>query len=103
MTQQNSRDDVFTINSTANVTLAPEVNKGSKRSQFIICNTSTTQKITIVKKALNAVAGSGIVLNPSGSYGESTDSGFKCYQGAINSIADVDGATATITESFEDQ
>ena len=79
----------------------PEMPIGHVRTQFIICNTSTTQKITIVKGKSSALVGKGIVLNPSGSYAESTDGGYKCYQGAIQAIADVDGGSISIVESQE--
>lgn len=100
MTYESSPVDSITVG-TSSVNLLAEVPINQRRSQFIICNTSTTQKITIAKKGTSAELGKGIVLNPSGSYAESTDSGYKCYQGPVQAISDVAGGTVSITESFE--
>ena len=61
------------------------------RSSFVITNTSAAAVITVNKGDVAAVQGEGIRLNPSEKYGESTDSGFECWQGAVQIISDVAG------------
>jgi len=97
----NTRNESVSVG-VSSVILADACPKSTKRTQFIIINTSTTAKITIVKSDTAAVSGAGIVLNPSGSFAESTDSGYKCYQGKMSAISDVAGGTLSIVESFED-
>jgi len=101
MTDSNTRNESIPVD-TSSVMIADLVPKSTKRTQLIVINTSTTAKITIVKSDQAAVAGAGIVLNPSGSFAESTDSGYKCYQGKMSAISDVAGGTISIVESYED-
>jgi len=71
---------------------------GYKRTQIIITNTSAAAVATIAKGLNPAVAGYGIRLPPNGSYLESTDSGFTCWQGEIQVIADVGGSVAVVEQ-----
>lgn len=72
-----------------------------KRKMFAITNTSTTAVITIAKGDVAAVAGAGIRLQPNGTYFESNDQGFVCWQGAIQVVADASG-TIGVTETIGD-
>ncbi len=73
---------------------------GYKRTQLIITNTSAAAVATIVKGNQAAVANAGIRLPPNGSYLESTDSGFMCWQGEVQVIADAAG-TVAVVETLE--
>ena len=67
----------------------------------MITNTSAAAVVTIIKSDVPAVAaGSGIVLQPNGTYFESTNDKFTCWQGAVQAVSNVAG-TVGITESFE--
>jgi len=96
----NSRTESVAVG-TSSVKAADIASPSAKRTQIIIVNTSTTAKITLAKSGNAAVAGAGIVLNPSGTYAESTDGGYKCYQGMINAISDIAGGTIAVTETLE--
>lgn len=72
-----------------------------RRTQFLITNTSAAAVVTITKGDVTAAtSGSGIVLQPLGTYFESSDSGFVCWQGAIQAVSTVAG-TIGLTEVFE--
>jgi len=92
-----------TINNTLNVgTSSVEALSlyNRKRTVFALTNTGATV-LTIAKGDVAAVAGSGIILQPSASMIESTDSGFTCWQGAIQVIGNGAGGTLAISETFE--
>ncbi len=84
----------------ATVQACSKVMLGYRRAQLIITNTSAAAVATIALGDIAAVAGAGIRLPPNGSYLESTDSGFMCWQGAIQIIADAAG-TAAVVERLE--
>lgn len=99
MGQQIVRNSSVTISgTTARACLAVMI--GYKRTQLIITNTSAAAVATITKGDQAAVAGAGIRLPPNGSYLESTDSGFNCWQGEVQVIADAAG-TVAVVETLE--
>jgi len=93
---QNSSSSV----SATSTQVLPAVTGAMQRSQFIITNTSAAAIVTIAKGEVSATAGAGIRLSPGSSYLESTDSGFKCWQGAVQAVADAAG-TIAIVQSFQ--
>ena len=93
---QNSSVSVSATSTTA----IPAVMGAMRRSQFIITNTSAAAVVTIAKGEVSATAGAGIRLSPGSSYLESTDSGFMCWQGAVQAVADAAG-TIAVVQSFQ--
>lgn len=83
---------------TASVQACLAVMGGYKRTQLIITNTSAAAVATIAKSKVAAVAGYGIRLPPNGSYLESSDSGFTCWQDEIQVIADAAGSVAVVEQ-----
>jgi len=80
--------------------IVPATSTTMIRTMLCITNTSPASIITVSKGDNPAVADQGIRLLPNGSYVESSDSGFMCWQGSIQGIADVAG-TVAIVEQFE--
>jgi hypothetical protein len=70
------------------------------RTMLVITNTSVAAVVTICKGNVPAVQGSGIRLAPSGSYMESSDGGFTCWQGSIQAVSDVAGSIGLV-QTFE--
>ena len=105
MKSQSSQSVLVNVDGTSLEALSSIYSKSitfkTRRTQFIIQNTGATT-ITLTKGMQTAVAGTGIQLYPSGGYSESTDSGFTCWQGAIQAIGSGAGGTISITESWED-
>jgi len=84
---------------TLNAIAANKVMIGYRRTQLIITNTSTAAIVTLCKGDDQlAIAGAGIRLPPNGSYLESTDSGFQCWQGEIQAVADAAGTIAVVEQ-----
>lgn len=98
----NDRNDSQTFSDTSSVKIADAAQGSVERTKLVMTNTSTTAKITITLSDQAAVAGKGIVLNPSGFYAESTDSGYTCYQGIITAVSDTAGGTLAIVEGFKE-
>ena len=69
---------------------------GYKRTQLIITNTSAAAVVTISKGSNAAIAGAGVRLPPNGSYLESTDGGFLCWQEEVQIVADAAGTVAVV-------
>jgi len=85
--------------STSNAIAAKKVQIGYKRTQLIVTNTSAAAVVTLCKADDQlAVAGAGIRLPPNGSYLESSDSGFTCWQGEVQAIADAAGTIAVVEQ-----
>jgi hypothetical protein len=96
-----TRNSEYTLSATSGEALSGVSSTYSlKRTQFIITNTSAVAVATITKGTTPAVANQGIILQPNGSYLESTDSGFTCWQGAIQAVGTGAGSLA-IVETFE--
>jgi len=73
-----------------------------RRTQLIITNSSTSGSVTLHKSEAAITTNlTGIVLQPNGMYGESTDGGYLCWQGPIQAYT-TSGGTLSIVESFED-
>lgn len=92
---QFSRSSSVTIGASS-VQAVEKISGSYKRVQLIITNTSAAAVATISKGIAAAVAGAGIRLPPNGSYLESTDSGFQCWQDEIQVIADAAGTVAVV-------
>lgn len=98
--QQISPSDVKTISTSSSQIIDPLNGTSFKRTQVIFINTSASAIITLNKGDSPAIAGSGIILQPNGSYSESSDSAFKCWQGAWQAIGNGAG-TLSIVEQKE--
>lgn len=96
---QGARNQSVSV-STTSTPVSTSTSGALRRQMLLITNTSATAVVTIVKGDVLAVAGAGIRLLPSASYVESTDSGFTCWQGAIQAVADAAG-TIAIVEQFD--
>lgn len=72
------------------------------RVQIVITNTDATGVVTITKGTNPAVSNIGIILQPNMSYIESTDSGFECWQGALQAIS-TKAQNISIVETFNSQ
>lgn len=99
MAQSSSQSSV-TIGATS-VQAVPDRSGILKRTQLIITNTSAAVVATITKGNVAAVAGTGIVLQANGTYVESTDGGYTCWQGAVQVVGSGAG-TISVVESFDD-
>jgi len=93
-----TRNDSISVSTTS---LQVANDRYGKRTMLSITNTSAAAVITIAKGEVVAVAGAGIRLQPNNVYTESNDSGFRCWQGPIQIVADAAG-TIGIVETFED-
>lgn len=87
--------------STANALACEKISIGYKRTQLIITNTSAAAVITLCKGRVVAAANAGIRLPPNGSYLESSDSNFTCWQGEVQVIADAVGSIAVVEQLEE--
>jgi hypothetical protein len=95
LTQNYARNEIVTVGATQ-VVISPK----KERKAIYIRNTSAAaQIVTIAFDNINAVvAGRGIVLSPGEYITESTNSGYKCWNGDIKAIANAAGATLAIME-----
>jgi len=93
--RQLSRSGSVSVSATSTQACG-KVMGGFQRMQLIITNTSATATVTISKGLNPAVASSGIKLPPNGSYLESTDSGFICWQDEVQVVADAAGTVAVV-------
>jgi hypothetical protein len=96
---QITQNDTASVSATSSEVLH-NVSGDLVRSMLIITNTSAAAVVTLAKGDIVAVAGSGIRLSPGGSYIESTDSGFTCWQGAIQAVSDIAGSLG-VCQTFE--
>jgi len=85
---------------TSNVNLCQASFLSTPRKTLVIRNVSTdaTSEITIVLGNAVATAGSGIVLRQFDTYVESTDAGYECWQGPVNTICNNANGTLAIFE-----
>lgn len=72
------------------------------RVGYYLTNTNVTAVLTIAKGAVQAVANSGVVLQPANSMVESSGDRLLCWQGAIQGISTLAGATVGISEEWFD-
>ena len=80
--------------------IAKEVNApGLRRTMLAITNTSAAAVATLAKGNVAAIAGAGIILQPNGTYIESDDNAFRCWQGGVQVIGSVVG-TVSVVETF---
>jgi len=93
--EQMSRNSSVSVSATS-VQACNKVLGGYKRIQLIITNTSAAAVVTITKGSNAAIAGAGVRLPPNGSYLESTDSAFICWQDEIQAVADAAGTIAVV-------
>jgi hypothetical protein len=99
MAQSSSQSSV-TIGASS-VQAIPDRSGILKRTQLVITNTSAASVATITKGNVVAVAGVGIILQPNGTYIESTDGGYVCWQGPVQVVGNGAG-TISVVESFTD-
>jgi len=95
------RNEVLAVG-TSNVLVSRQpVNR--RRKNITITNTSAgAQKITIFKGIGVATAGAGIVIQPTGSWTDSTvNPAALCYQGTISVISDAVAGQISISEEME--
>jgi hypothetical protein len=96
--QQAGETAIVNVNQGANSNAAIALNKetGSLRTQLIIINTSASTTITLFKGDQAATQNMGIILKPAQALIESNDSGFLCWQGAMQAIgSDGNGTLST--------
>lgn len=65
-----------------------------RRTSVVFTNTSATAVITLAPGEAAAIAGSGIVLQPTQAYGQSDDSAFSTYQGKWQVVSTSSGTLA---------
>jgi len=95
---QKTANGTVTI-STTSVEAIP--NRQTRRTSFLIVNTSAAAIATIAKGDIAAVANQGIVLQPTGIYSESNGDNFTCWQGAIQIVGSGAGSCALV-ETYEE-
>lgn len=93
---ENIRDDVVSVGTS--VTKISEDQTSATRSALILTNTSTGGQIISLGFGKEAIAGSGIVLNPGGFHSESQDAGFKVTNKMITAVASAAGGTLAVHE-----
>lgn len=91
---------------TQNTTLSISTTSGTAlqatnthRVMMVITNISTTAVATVAPGETAAIANSGIVLQPGGSFIQADDGGSMCWQGPVQVIGDASG-TIAIVEMF---
>jgi hypothetical protein len=97
----------LTQNSSASISstsleIMPACRGDLVRTMFIVTNTSAVAVATVTKGNTVAVADQGIRLAPGGTYIESNDGGFTCWQGSIQCVSDLAG-TLAIVQTFVDR
>lgn len=85
------------VNTTA-VELLPTRLGRTRRTQFIVTNSSATT--LTLSKGETVTAGQGLVLYQNQTYIESDDAGFDCWQGAVYAVASA-ATTAVAVEVFD--
>lgn len=91
-----NRVDTVTIGATS-----IKISQAQERKVTYFRNTSTTnQVITLAFDNVNvAVAGKGIILSPGEYFLDSSDIGYRAWNGDINAIASAAGATLAVMET----
>ena len=97
---ENVRDTVVTIG-TASTLLSIDKIGSTKRTALVITNTSTAGQVLSFAWGKAAVAGSGVVLYPGGSWSESVDNRFTPSPKEIFGISSAAGGTAAVSERLE--
>jgi hypothetical protein len=97
---QTARQSSVTVGASS-VQACSKVQGGFVRTQLAVTNTSATAVVTICFGMVAAVAGAGIRLPPNGSYLESTDSAFECWQDEVQIVADAAGTVAVVERQKE--
>ena len=93
---ENNRNVSQTIGATS-AQIAPELMPG-ERYVISIVNTSVGGQVISISIGQEAVAGVGIVLNPSGSWQESVDSAFRPTEKGFWAVSSAAGGTLAIHE-----
>lgn len=96
MAQQSNANYIYTVGTSSGEAVPDRNPLKARRTQLIITNTSAAAVVTVAVGTVPAVANQGIVLQPKQSYLESSDSGFECWQGAVQVIGDVAGSIAIV-------
>lgn len=87
-----------TIGTSASVVSVEKGNANGRRIVFIIQNTSVGGQVVSLGFGSEAVASSGIVVNPGGYWMDSKDSGYEPMQQQVTAIASAAGATIAVFE-----
>jgi len=96
--QQYARNDTVTVAATPTLIAMPR----RKRTTIYITNNGTTA-VTIVKDNLPVVSGSGLIIAPNGgTWVETNETGFTCWQGLIHGIVAAGTAAVSISETWEE-
>lgn len=100
MANQKTRNQLVAI-TTSSSQISSEPTGELERTMLIITNTDTANSATVAMTSDSAAtASAGIILGPGASYTESTDSGFTCWDGAIQAIGNTAGLNLAIVERF---
>lgn len=95
--QDEARNDKVTVGTTSQV-IAFARTEANPRKTILIRNISTSDQIITINMGLSqAQNDTGIVLKPNESFSDSTETGYKCFQGTISAISDTaDGVLAIL-------
>lgn len=96
-----TRNEAVTVGTSSGQVCGPKPDdEATRRKVMVIRNTSDddTKVITIALGGLAVTANNGIVLRRYEHYSESTDAGFKCWNGSVQAISAVAGAQLSIFE-----
>lgn len=86
--------------STTSTQVIPVCPPGMRRVSWSVQNTSVAAVVSVSKGINKAVAGEGVVLQITGTDGESNSEGFTCWQDPIQAVANAAG-TVAIQETYE--
>jgi hypothetical protein len=96
MKSQNVHNEIMAITASSLEIVKENKSSGLKRTQILITNIGTGV-VTLVKASnVIAVANQGIILQPQGTYFESSETGFTCWQGAIQAVTTINGDVAIV-------
>lgn len=93
-------EKVITVGATS-TEVSAEVPEASRRIVMVYTNVSTGGQVISLGIGREAVAGTGIVLYPTGAWMESIDSVFKPTRQRITAIASAAGGALSIHERVE--
>lgn len=97
--QEPTRNESVSVG-TSSVVVSTARQGGEERKALVIRNSSPNAAdiITLNLGANQATAGAGIILRQNDTYTESTDGGFRCWQGTITGICATANGTLSVFE-----
>lgn len=105
MEEQHSSNKSVTVNATAAVDVLPDLTNGQdrtgKRKAFVITNTSTGGQIISLSIGQNAVANTGIILYPGGTWAEARDPAFEPTNRNISAISSAASGAVSVLERID--